>query len=114
MDISLLKPLETVDIQLKHPVTGDALDIVFTVYGTDSKVYRQSLRDIISNSERDLNNDDILLIASCVKYFKNILDGEKEVIFSLESTIEILRDYPWILDQIAVAISNKSNFFLKD
>ena len=114
MELTTLKPLDEVEVHLKHPVTGKELDGSFVVYSTDSKVYRQTLRDIISKSERDIENDDFTLIASCVKDFKNMKENGKVVEFSLENTIKILKEYSWISDQISIATNTKSNFFLND
>ena len=120
MDISSLRPLEEVEVKIFHPLTRDETDIVFTVCGTDSKQYRQAVRDIMvkrmADQEADsseFDNDEIEILARCTIDFKGLLIDGKEPEKSLESIMQIYSDFSWLKDQVDKFIANKNNFFLK-
>jgi hypothetical protein len=120
MDISSLRPLEEVEVKITHPVTKEETDIVFTVSGTDSKAYRQSVRDVMvrrmANTDApasELEDDEIEILAHCTKSFRGLTIDGKEPEQSLEGFIKIYSEFPWIKEQVDKFIGKKSNFFLK-
>jgi len=121
MELSKLKPIDEASLQLKHPVTGELQEATFIVYGTDSKVYRQVLRDTMvkrmsSNKEATLDEietDELNILATCTKSFSGLTENGNELIYSKEAVIKIYKDYSWIRDQVDMFISKKDNFFLK-
>jgi hypothetical protein len=120
MDISSLRPLEEVEVKITHPVTKEETDIVFTVYGTDSKAYRQAVRDVMvrrmANTDAassELEDDGIEILAHCTKGFRGLTIDGKEPEQSLDGFIKIFSEFHWIKEQVDIFIGNKSNFFLK-
>lgn len=120
MDISALRPLNDVEVNISHPVTKEETDIFFTVSGMDSKEYRQIARDVMlkrmTNSDTSINeleDDETEILAYCTKGFKGILIDGVEPEQSKDSLIKIYSEFPWIKEQVANFISKKSNFFLK-
>jgi len=120
MDIASLKPLEEVEVNITHPVTKKETDIVFIVNGTDSKAYRQAVRDVtvrrmtaLDENSSEFDNDEIEILARCTIGFKGLQIDGKEPENTLESIMDIYSDYPWLKDQVDKFIAKKSNFFLK-
>lgn len=120
MDIASLKPLEEVEVKISHPLTKEPTDIVFTVCGTDSKQYRQAVRDIMvkrmANQDEDTNafdTDEIEILARCVIDFKGLTIEGKEPGKDLEDIMQLFTEFSWLKDQVDKFIANKSNFFLK-
>jgi hypothetical protein len=120
MDISSLRPLEEVEVNITHPITKEETDIFFIVTGMDSKEYRQITRDVMvrrmANTDAptsELDDDEIEILAHCTKGFKGLtIDGE-EPEKSLDGFTKIYSEFPWIKEQVTNFISKKSNFFLK-
>ena len=120
MDISSLRPLNEVEVKIIHPITKDETDIVFTVSGTDSKQYRQAVRDVMvrrmsdpDSDASEFDSDEVEILARCTVGFKGLLiDGESPD-NTLESITKIYAEFTWIKDQVDKFIANKSNFFLK-
>ena len=120
MDIASLKPLQEVDVKIYHPTTFQETDIVFTVSGTDSKQYRQAVRDVMVRrmatpdaDNKEFDADEIEILARCTIDFKGLLIDGKEPPKTLEGITELYKDFPWIKDQVDKFIAKKSNFFLK-
>ena len=44
MDLLQLLPVDCVDVKLKHPVTGVELDATIKVYGKDSSVFQNAIK----------------------------------------------------------------------
>jgi hypothetical protein len=120
MDISSLRPLEEVEVKITHPVTREETDIVFIVSGTDSKAYRQAVRDVMvrrmANTDAptsELEDDEIEILAHCTKGFRGLTIDGKEPEQSLDGFILIYTEFSWIKEQVDKFIGKKSNFFLK-
>ena len=120
MELTTLKPLDEATVQITHPITKEPLDITFTVYGSDSKQYRQAQRDTLvarmeskTNTADNIESDELEILVRCTKDFTNIeLDGEA-LEFSEENTRKVLKEYTWLKDQISMFIMNRTNFFSK-
>lgn len=121
-DLSTIKQVSDAEVVITHPVTGKETDIVFIVCGTDSKEYRQAIRDVMAkrlssdkeSTQDDLENDEAEILSRCTKGFKGLLIDGVEPKFSTEKAKDIYLKWPWLKDQVDKFIANKSNFFLTE
>ena len=114
MDIAKLKPIEELEMQLKHPDNGEALDVFFTVHSMQSRAYRQNLRDLVSKSMD--SNEKVLVddtFQYCVKSFRGIKENGVDIKYSPKEVVRIFEEYYWIEEQVKTFILDKANFFLK-
>ena len=123
MELTSIKPLNNVKVNILHPVTNEKTDIFFNVHGSDSKEYRQGIRDIMAaritsneagETSKYFEDDEIQLLIKCTIGFEGILiDGEVPE-FTEEVLTNIFSEYPFIKTQLDRFIGTKANFFLKD
>jgi len=124
------------DVELYHPATNADIGIIITVLGKDSdefqKVTRQQNKKRIDKlsksgfrsgkvappSQDQMDADGLELLASCTIGWRAVeeesfgtllLDGE-EIPFSTENAKKIYSRFPWIKEQIDIAIGDRANF----
>ena len=121
MDLLQLLPVDSVAVKLKHPVTGDELDATINIYGKDSSVFKNAIKQRAKaqiarkSKELDLDandKDNIDVLADCTKSWSGIAEGSKEITFSRDAAIELYTKYVWIREQIDIAIGDRANFFM--
>lgn len=110
------------DIELFHPANKKPLGIFFNINGADSEKFtkaerkkrdkRLKLRDIgaLSLSAEELDTETIEMLAENTNGWTGLVQNGETVVFSKKMAVEIYTDYPWIKDQINVAIVDRSNF----
>lgn len=120
MDLLQLLPVDCVDVKLKHPVTGVELDATIKVYGKDSSVFQNAIKQRakaqIARKSKDIDleandKDSIELLADCTQGWSGIAEGSKELVFSRDAAIALYTKYKWIREQIDIAIGDRANFF---
>lgn len=119
-ELSTLKPLNEVEIQINHPITSEQLDISFTVHGSDSKEYRQASRDAMFSRMSKKSDDDsfniedeeIDVLSKCIVSFSGIMIDGKELESNEDNVRKVITEYDWIREQISTFIMNRKNFFL--
>jgi len=119
IELSSLKPLNEAEVQIIHP-TIDDIGVSFTVYGSESKEYRQATRDVMikyltseekpTSEQVEADNTEVLL--KSIKSFKGITVDGKELESNDKNIVKVLNECDWIKDQISSFIITKSNFFL--
>ena len=106
-------------MQVKHPLTGEALGINITLIGTDSKTFRDisksrataSLKKKTREIDLDQNEADAVeLLAKCTKGWSRITESGKEVVFSYENAVQLYTKYLWLREQIDRFMADRSNF----
>ena len=121
MDLLQLLPVDNIAIKLKHPVTGDELDATIKVYGKDSSVFQNAIKQRakaqIARKSKDIDleandKDSIELLADCTQGWSGIAEGSKELVFSRDAAIVLYTKYKWIREQIDIAIGDRANFFI--
>lgn len=124
-DINLTEAAEIgAELTLEHPVTGEPLDIVIHLAGTDSSAYRMKQKEI--NSKRimkmargkkpEFNTTDAEaceLLAACTLGWSGVVIGGEEVEFSKDAAISLYREHNWIREQVDMFIGDRANFFTK-
>ena len=121
MDLLQLLPSDYFELTLKHPVSGDELDAKIKVYGKDSSVFQNAIKQRakaqIARKSKDIDlesneKDSIELLADCTQGWSGIAEGSKEIVFSRDAAIALYTKYKWIREQIDIAIGDRANFFI--
>lgn len=135
MDLSSLSAKEDPQsLTIVNPVTGLALmhaasegadetPVVWYTHGSDSHVYRDTLRRIanrdaartstagVSKSHRAENveaNGISLLVAVCTGWSPNLMDGDTCPDFSKEAATTLLTKYLWLQQQVDAFVHDRS------
>jgi len=128
---------EGFDVNLYNPSTNEDIGIIVTVLGKDSDVFNKISKQqnkkrmdrlskngfragkVASPSQDEVEADNIELLASCSTGWKTV-DGKdskdsipidkKDLPFSIENAKAVYARFPWIKEQIDVAIGDRANF----
>lgn len=126
-DIGKVK--ETTDVELVHPVTGEALlnadgsPMTITVHGPYSKRYKQIshaqqnkrlMKAQRTGGKLNLTAEEIEasaldLLVKCVEGWNITLDEEPEA-FSPEKARDVFTDLPWVREQVDAAFGDTRAF----
>lgn len=129
MDLTTLKiDNEPATLDLRHPATGDKLDIQIQCVGMDSEQFktidrqlakkrlldaqkRGGLKKAVAGFDFDeIENDDLQRLAACMTGWNNMEENGEKLKFNRDTAVEVLRKYPWIKDQVADFIGDRANF----
>lgn len=129
MDLSTLKiDNEPATLVLVHPVSGEKLDIEMQCVGLDSDQFKAvdrqlskkrmmeaqrqgNVKKIVRSFDFDQDEEDNLTrLAACICGWKNVIENEKQVKFTKDAAVDVMKKYPWIKDQIADFVSDRANF----
>jgi hypothetical protein len=121
---------EGFDVQIYHPGTNEDLGIVINVLGKDSdefqKVSRAQQKKRMAKLTKggfrnpavpveEIEQDATVLLAACTKSWSQdgkptITMDKKELEFSVDNAIALYERFPWIKEQVDVAIGDRANF----
>jgi len=116
---------EGFDVQIYHPGTNEDLGITIKVLGKDSdefqKVSRaQSKKRMakmtkggfrnVSLSPEEIEQDGLDLLAACTKSWSGVVVDGKTLECNKENAIALYERFPWIKEQIDVAMGDRANF----
>lgn len=123
MDLSTLKISEEAqELNLTNPLTGKKIDVVINVYGLDATIYKRRSRDLYRAilkkspdglseiSEEDDERYANRLIAAHIDGWKNIEIDGKEFKYSRENAVKLIKDFPWIKEQVKRYAEKRANF----
>ena len=127
MDLSKLdtrpKAETGTDLILKHPGTGEPLDIAITLLGKDSKKYRvadyaaknksmKTMRTGQADAGLSIEMEDAIIdvLAAVTIGWKNLQENGVDLEFSEGTARKIYTDYRWIADQVVAHVENRNNF----
>jgi hypothetical protein len=111
-----------VKFTLLNPKTYEPTDIIFTLSGMDCSKYRNQkklitnkrMNKMVRKKEVDVSEtekEDIDLLANCTLGWSGILEGEKQIKFSVENAKDLYTKHRWIFEQVNEFIGNRANFF---
>lgn len=114
---------EGADIALVHPVTLEKLSIKIKVAGKDSDLFKKIVnkqnRARLSKAKKsrsldidpdELEADTISILSACTLSWEGMeLDG-KPLEFSTQNAQMVYTRFPWIREQIDVAVNDRANF----
>lgn len=116
---------EGFDVQIYHPGTNEDLGISITVLGKDSdefqKISRQHSKKRMAKITKggfrgatipleEIEQDALELLAAVTKAWKNVVVDGNDLPFTKENAVAIYERFPWIKEQVDVAIGDRSNF----
>ena len=106
-------------MQVKNPLTGEALGATITLIGTDSKAFRDlakqrataALKRTKEEQESfDVDASSVELLAKCTLAWSGIEEGGKSVEFSQENAVKMYSKYHWLKEQVDRFIGDRANF----
>lgn len=116
-DLTQFKGNDTYEFNLRHPVTGEPLDILIGVYSCDSRQYNaakhasrnDTLRRGAQTSEAAQDGGTRILVA-CVYRLDNCLIEGVEIGPNEKDLRRLFAAHPWTREQIDAAIHSRANF----
>jgi len=122
MDFNAFVSTDTASCTIKHPVSGETTDIVISVYGMDSKKFRQMTLDAQKSALKakaakqepeDSVEKDCERLAELTAGWSGIEDGGKPIKFSKAAAIDVYMRAPEIRRQVDRFIFQVGNFLPK-
>ena len=118
---------EGFDIKIYHPGTMVDLGIIINVLGKDSdefqKISRAQSKKRMSKMNRggfrvqnmipppeEIEADGLELLAKCTKSWSGVVINNKELEFSYDNALLVYKRFPWIKEQVDVAVGDRANF----
>lgn len=113
------------DVQIYHPGTNEDLGITIKVLGKDSDEFRkisqaQSKKRMAKISKAGFRNsnvpleeierDGLELMAACTKAWTGVVIDGKALECNAVNAIELYERFPWIREQVDLAIGDRANF----
>lgn len=108
---------------LLHPATNEPTDIVFTVVHAESERVRAKVHEIgnralvnktkvATTQEHETNL--IEITAASIVDWQNLDDENGEPVkHSHAAAAKVLREHPWVMEQVANFAGSRANFFTK-
>lgn len=118
MDLSSAKVKPYSDLNIKGPL-GQDTDIVISIYGKDSKHYRDLWQNAIkqaadskSKGQKDFEAMALDIYVLCTKDWQNVELNGKPLECTKENVSMIYGDenYAWIHEQVLSFMDNRANF----
>lgn len=117
-----------IDIELVHPATGEGLDAWVRVRGKDSRTVQNHARKVVNdmqkrekiakgkNKDADLSIEELEMLAverAVVRIisWRGIEEEGQPVPFTVENATRILKDNPWIREQVLENSDDLTGFF---
>lgn len=111
------------ELQLKHPQTGDPLPCRITLLGADSDAWQNKQAELVQRrvnrlqrtkkntaSVADLEADSIELLCAVTAGWSGITLAGEDIPYSAEKAAWLYRGYPWIREQAYEAVNDRGNF----
>jgi hypothetical protein len=103
------------DLTVKDPLSSKDTDITVAIVGSDSRAYRAAKSEAFRLAAEGADSDKIsaAMYSKCVTGWSGLMLGENEVEFSEDKALEIFEKFPWLMDQVGLAVEKRSNFMKK-
>lgn len=117
---------EGFDVQIYHPGTNEDLGIIIKILGKDSdefikvsraqskkrmaKMAKNGFRQTLRVPIEEVEQDAIDLLASCTKGWIGVVIDGKEIECNVDNAKMLYTRFPWIREQVDVAIGDRANF----
>ncbi|MFM7009321.1 MAG: hypothetical protein ACKO0Z_08350 [Betaproteobacteria bacterium] len=106
MDILKYKPVDTIDVAIKYPDDTDT-DITITVAGTHTAQWRTATAGYDSSTD----TTGARLLAGATVGWQNLIEDGEQIEPTPDNIERVYLLYPWIRNQVEVAIGDKMRFF---
>ena len=117
-----------IDIELVHPATGEGLDAWVRVRGKDSRTVQNHARKVVNdmqkrekiakgkNKDADMSIEELEMLAverAVIRIisWRGIEEDGQPVPFTVENATRILKDNPWIREQVLENSDDLTGFF---
>lgn len=117
-----------IDIELVHPATGEGLDAWVRVRGKDSRTVQNHARKVVNdmqkrekiakgkNKDADMSIEELEMLAverAVIRIisWRGIEEDGQSVPFTVENATRILKDNPWIREQVLENSDDLTGFF---
>ena len=117
-----------IDIELVHPATGEGLDAWVRVRGKDSRTVQNHARKVVNdmqkrekiakgkNKDADLSIEELEMLAverAVIRIisWRGIEEDGQPVPFTVENATRVLKDNPWIREQVLENSADLTGFF---
>ena len=117
-----------IEIELVHPATGEGLDAWVRVRGKDSRTVQNHARKVVNdmqkrekiakgkNKDADMSIEELEMLAverAVVRIisWRGIEEDGQPVPFTVENATRILKDNPWIREQVLENSDDLTGFF---
>jgi len=118
---------EGFDVQIYHPGTMVDLGIVINVLGKDSDEFQKISRaqnkrfmakmtkggfraSNFTRAPEEIERDSIELLAKCTKSWSGVVIEGKEIEFNYDNAVMVYERFPWLKEQVDIAIGDRANF----
>ena len=116
---------EGFDVQIYNPATNEDLGITINILGKDSdeflKVSRAQSKKRMAKMTKggfrntsvpveEIEQDSLALLAACTKSWSGIIVEGKAVECTTDNAVMIYERFPWIKEQVDVAMGDRANF----
>ena len=117
-----------IEIELVHPATGEGLDAWVRVRGKDSRTVQNHARKVVNdmqkrekiakgkNKDADMSIEELEMLAverAVIRIisWRGIEEDGQPVPFTVENATRILKDNPWIREQVLENSDDLTGFF---
>jgi hypothetical protein len=117
-----------IDIELVHPATGEGLDAWVRVRGKDSRTVQNHARKVVNdmqkrekiakgkNKDADMSIEELEMLAverAVIRIisWRDIEEDGQPVPFTVENATRVLKDNPWIREQVLENSDDLTGFF---
>lgn len=109
-----------IDVHISHPKTGEDLGIVIRVAGPDSARQRNARAAIINERQSapankkltaaDLESASLRIAVASIISWSGVIENGAQVEFSRDAATDLMSRYPFILEQVNIAIGDRAGF----
>ncbi len=116
-DLADLEPFDCKEFELRHPDTGEGLDMHFNVLGPHTRTARMTawnLAEYVRTAKPDAAMIDLKLVkalAAVIVDWRGVVENGLEVRYSPTRAERLLTDHHWIREQVSNFSSDRRNFF---
>ena len=117
-----------IDMELVHPATGEGLDAWVRVRGKDSRTVQNHARKVVNdmqkrekiakgkNKDADMSIEELEMLAverAVIRIisWRGIEEDGQPVPFTVENATRVLKDNPWIREQVLENSDDLTGFF---
>jgi hypothetical protein len=120
-DSSTQRQDEGIDVEIRHPASGDKVGVTIRVAGPDSAAAKKADRLMVNRrlksrrtgtlNAEELHEETLLKLAHCTLDWSGMVDKGKPLELTIDNAVLVYRRAPWIMEQVAEVAGDRSRFF---
>lgn len=109
------KPLETIPVDILHPISGEKI-ATWHVVGRDSSEYRTARSDVMRQFSGQTLTPELVstitshILSRCVKSWEDMENEGQPLECNEVNILTVLVTCPWLRSQVDDAVANRANF----